>query len=293
MMLVIIGAGLWGISGTVAQFLFSLQKFSPEWLVVVRLLLSGFILLILTYTKDKHKVWRIWKNKRDGISLLLFSIFGMLAVQYTYFAAIKFGNAATATVLQYLGPVVITCYLSLRSKRLPNIKEMIALFLAIMGTFLLVTHGHMHRLSISGLTLFWGISSAFAVAFYTLQPYKLLMKWGSMLVVGWAMLIGGIGFSLIHPPWRFIGTWSLRAFFAVVFIVIFGTLIAFYCYLESLKYISSSEASLLGCVEPLSATVLSVIWLHVSFSMVEWLGMLCILSTIAILSLIKHKSDIT
>jgi drug/metabolite transporter (DMT)-like permease len=104
------------------------------------------------------------------------------------------------------------------------------------------------------------------------------------------MLIGGISFSFIHPPWSFQGQWSLTSFFAVAFIVIFGTLIAFYCYLESLKYISATETSLLACIEPLSAAVLSVIWLQVSFGLEEWLGTLCILTTIMILSVVKKSS---
>ena len=287
--LVLTGAILWGVSGTVAQYLFQQQGFSAEWLTVVRLLLSGILLLGFAYSKEKQHIWRIWKSKRDALSLVLFSILGMLAVQYTYFSAIQHGNAATATVLQYVGPALITCYLALRSKRLPTIKEMVAVALSIFGTFFLVTHGNIHSLSISGWAVFWGISSAFALAFYTLQPHNLLAKWGSTIIVGWGMLIGGIGLSFIHPPWAFEGQWSFSAYLAVVFIIIFGTIIAFYCYLESLKYLSASETSLLACVEPLSAAFLSVIWLHVTFGFAEWLGTLCIISTVVILS-IKKKN---
>jgi drug/metabolite transporter (DMT)-like permease len=162
--------------------------------------------------------------------------------------------------------------------------------LALLGTFLLVTQGNIQSLSISGWALFWGLTSAVALAFYTLQPHKLLQNWGSTVVIGWGMLIGGISFSFIHPPWSFQGYWSMSSFFAVAFIVIFGTLIAFYCYLESLKYISATETSLLACIEPLSAAILSVIWLRVSFGLEEWLGTLCILTTIMILSVVKKPS---
>lgn len=289
MALVLTGATLWGISGTVAQYLFQHQGFSPEWLVVIRLLISGVILLAIasSNSKEKQAVWKIWRNKRDIGSLLLFSILGMLAVQYTYFAAIKYSNAATATVLQYLAPAMITCYFAILSKKLPSSKEFLAVVLALIGTFLLVTQGNIQTLSISGWALFWGLASAVALAFYTLQPHKLLAKWGSTIVIGWGMLIGGISFSFVHPPWSIQGQWSLTSLFAVSFIVIFGTLIAFYCYLESLKYISATETSLLACIEPLSAAVLSVIWLQVSFGLAEWLGTLCIISTIMILSVIK------
>jgi drug/metabolite transporter (DMT)-like permease len=292
MALVLFGASLWGISGTVAQYLFQYQGFSPEWLVVIRLLLSGVILLFLAHSysgREKQSIWGIWKNKQHVISLLLFSLLGMLAVQYTYFAAIKHSNAATATVLQYLAPAMITCYVAMVSRKLPSLKEYVAVILALIGTFFLVTQGNINNLSISGLALFWGLASAVALAFYTLQPHKLLANWGSTIVIGWGMLIGGIIFSIIHPPWRIEGNWSLTSFFAVVFIVVFGTLIAFYCYLESLKYISASETSLLACIEPLSAAILSVIWLQVSFGLVEWLGTLCIIGTIIILSVSKKQ----
>jgi drug/metabolite transporter (DMT)-like permease len=110
-----------------------------------------------------------------------------------------------------------------------------------------------------------------------------------MIVVGWGMLIGGICFSVIHPPWAFEGKWTLSSFSAVLFIIIFGTIIAFYFYLESTKFISASEVSLLASVEPLSATLISVFWLNVTFGFAEWLGTLCIISTITILSIVKNK----
>jgi drug/metabolite transporter (DMT)-like permease len=288
--LVLTGATLWGISGTVVQFLFQQKGYNPEWLVVIRLLISGTILLMYSRFKKNKDIFLIWKLKEDRIHILIFGIFGMLGVQYTYFAAIEAGNAATATVLQYLGPVFILGYIVLKSRRLPTNKEIISIFLALLGTFFLVTNGNVQTLSISKWAFFWGISSAIALAFYTLQPVQLIKKWETIIVVGWGMLIGGIGFSLINPPWVFQGQLSLSSFIAILFIIIFGTIIPFYFYLESLNYISATEASLLACVEPLSAAFLSVVWLHVSFGFYEWIGTILILATIAILSQEKKKS---
>lgn len=286
--LVLIAATFWGVSGTVAQYLFHQQGFSTNWLVVIRLIFSGVGLLLIAQKAGKKNIWSIWKNKRDAVRLLIFGIIGMFGVQYTYFAAIEHGNAASATVLQYLAPVIIVCFLCIYRKVLPAKHEMMAIMLALAGTFLIVTSGNIQSLSISGLAVFWGILSAFALAFYTLYPGSLLSKWGSLLTVGWGMTVGGIGFSFIHPPWVFQGHWSLPSFLAVVFVVIFGTLIAFFCFMESLKYISASEASLLACVEPLSAAFLAVAWLHVSFGLAEWIGSFSIIATIFILSKVKH-----
>ena len=283
-LLVIVGTMLWGISGTVAQFLFQQKSFNSEWLVVVRLLISGSILLIYGYIKKDNDIKNIWKSKKDRITLILFGVIGMLGVQYTYFAAIKHGNAATATILQYLSPVIITCYLIIRNKKLPTIKQLIAISLALIGTFFIITRGNIRSLSISKLALFWGISSAFCSAIYTLQPISLLKKYSSTAVVGWGMLIGGLAFSFIHSPFNFSGELSIISITSVIFIVIFGTLIAFYCYLESLKYLVPTESSILGCIEPLSATILSVLWLNVTFGLPEFIGTACIIATVIILS---------
>ena len=287
-MLVIIAAMLWGVSGTVAQYLFQEKEFTTEWLVVIRLLVSGIILLLYSSIKGKQEILEIWKSKDDRLKLILFSLIGMIGIQYTYFAAIKYGNAATATILQYLSPVIITCYLAVRTKKVPNLQEIIAIILAISGTFLIITKGNIHSISISKLALFWGISSAFAAAFYTLQPLSLLKKWGSVPVVGWGMLIGGIAFSFIHQPWNCNGQWSVTSILGIIFVVLFGTLIAFTCFLESLKYIKPTESSILSSAEPLSAAILSVVWLHEQLGIAEWLGTAFIIITIIILSYAKR-----
>lgn len=293
MFLVIIGATLWGISGTVAQYLFQKKGFTAEWLVVARMLASGIILTLYSFIKGNKNIIKIWTNKKDVFSLIIFSILGMLGVQYTYFASINYGNAATATILQYLSPVIITCYLAIKSKKFPHFQQLLAIILAMIGTFFIITKGDMNNLSISKLALFWGIASASASALYTLQPISLLKKYDSTTVVGLGMLLGGISFSFIHNPLNFSGEISLDSIIAIAFVIIFGTLIAFYCYLESLKYIQPTEASILGSLEPLSAAFLSIIWLNVSFAPLQWIGTIFIISTVIILSYSKKEKVLT
>ncbi|WP_216829616.1 DMT family transporter [Alkalihalobacterium elongatum] len=289
--LVLLGAVFWGVSGTVAQFLFQENGFSAEWLVVVRLIAAGFLLLLICLWKRNPNVWNIWKTNKHRYAIIYFGIVGMLGVQYTYFAAIEASNAATATLLQYLGPVFIAIFIAVKSRRLPSRSQVIAIILALLGTLLLVTQGNFQTLSISGWALFWGIASALALAFYTLQPIQLLKEFGSAIVVGWGMLVGGVAMSFIHPPWKVVGTFSFASITAILFVIIFGTLIAFYSYLESLKYLKATETSLLACAEPLSAAVLAVVWLNVAFGFSEWIGAICIMATIVILSRAKLPDE--
>jgi drug/metabolite transporter (DMT)-like permease len=289
-LLALTSAVMWGVSGTCVQYLFQHRGINTEWLVTLRLLISGFLLLCFAQSRRNISVWTIWKNKKDGLSIIFFSIIGMLAVQYTYFAAIQFSNAATATVLQYIGPVLIASYLALRRKKLPSILEAAAILLTLCGTFLIVTHGSFRSLSLSGLALFWGIISAFALATYTLLPIRLLKVYDSSVIVGWGMFLGGIVFSFVHAPWKISGQFDQTTFLLIGFIIIFGSVLAFCGFMISVKIIGPTNASLLSCTEPLSSTVLAVVWLKVPFGIYDWLGTAFILLTIILLAL-NEKQD--
>lgn len=58
--LAIIGSFFWGAAGTVAQFLFSNYNLSPQWLVGIRLLSSGLILLAFVSLIKKEPILNIW-----------------------------------------------------------------------------------------------------------------------------------------------------------------------------------------------------------------------------------------
>lgn len=166
MMNVLIAAVLWGSSGVCAQYIMEQSQMSSQFLTMTRLIFAGLILLMLSFVHG-DKVFSIIKNRKDAISLLIFSVVGALTVQLTFLLTIEKSNAATATVLQFLSPTIIVVWFSVVRKARPGILVLTAIFTSLIGTFLLVTHGNPTSLSISPAALFWGIASAFAAAFYT------------------------------------------------------------------------------------------------------------------------------
>jgi drug/metabolite transporter (DMT)-like permease len=275
-------ATLFGVGGTFAQFLFQQRSVNIDWLVTMRLLSSGAVLLLVAALRQGRGVLAIWRT--DALALVLFALFGMLAVQYTYMAAINASNTATATVLQFTAPAMIALWLALVRRRLPSPKEGGAIALAMLGTFFLVAHGRIGALSISPLALFWGVASAVAAAFNSLQPVAMLRKYGASTVGGWGMLVGGVALSFVHTPWNVQGVWDAKAYGFLAFVLLLGTLAAFYLYITALHMIGAQKTSLLSCAEPLSAAVLAVWWLGVPWSGMDWLGTACILVTIMLLA---------
>jgi drug/metabolite transporter (DMT)-like permease len=283
--MVIVSAIFWGVSGTFAQFLFEEKELSPAWLVCWRLVLGGIILLIFSLSRRRRDTFQIWKKPADVLQIFLFSILGMLAVQFTYFYSISLSNAATATVLQYLGPLIVVAFFAVKNRRWPIPVEYIALGLALAGTFLLVTHGSFDTLVISSEAFVWGLLSAVSLAFYTIYPMDLLRKFAPATVTGWAMFLGGLMMVPIMKPWEIQGIWDLETFLAFGYIILFGTVLAFYLFLSSVGIIGATYASLLCSVEPLAAAGTAVVWLGVYFGLMDWIGMLFILITVTLLTI--------
>src|SRR4029079_19354614 len=102
--------------------------------------------------------------------------------------------------------------LAMTKRRWPDGRELAAIALAMLGTFFLVAHGKLGALSISPLALFWGLASAVAAAFNSIQPPALLRKHGASVVGGGGMLVGGAALSFVHAPWKVEGTWDARAY---------------------------------------------------------------------------------
>ena len=291
--LVLFAGSFWGIGGTVSQKLFQEKGISVNWLVTSRLLFAGFLLLLLSLAfQDWKKVWRIWKDRKAGFKILVFGICGMLAVQYTYMESIHLGNAAVATMLQYLAPIFIIFYLLFTKETRLTMKDASAVIMAVMGTFLLLTDGSLSGLEVPFSAVFWGILSGVSLAFYTLYPRNLLADWGAMNVIGWSMLIAGIGMGMIHPPWKVdLSDWEADTFLFIGFVIIFGTMLAFWFYLESLKYLSPKETSLLANVEPLTAIIVSVLWLKIPFGVWQVFGSVLILLMVLYLTKYKEKDE--
>ena len=136
----------------------------------------------------------------------------------------------------------------------------------------------------------WGILSGVTLAFYTLYAIPLLKHWDSLVIVGWAMLLAGVTMSLFYQPWNVdVSSWTISTYFYLLVVIIFGTMLAFWFYIESLQTLSAKETSLLGNIEPLTAVIATVVWLNVPFGLIQWIGATLIILMMIYLALTPQK----
>lgn len=289
--LAILGASFWGLGGTVSDYLFKPQNIDINWYVTARLLISGFLLLtIFKILNPRQSIFIVFRNVTNTIQLLIFSTLGMLLVQYAYMASINYGNAAIATLLQYIAPVYIILWFIILKKETFKLFDVIAILLTLTGTFLLLTNGSLDSLMVSSSSMIWGIISGLSLAFYTIYASNLLSKFPAILVVGWAMLISGILMNFKAPIWQFtISQIDISVILYLAFGIILGTAMPFFFFIKSLNYLSAKETTLFGTIEPVMAIVASALWLKVVFLPFQLLGIVLIIILILALSLKKDK----
>lgn len=292
--LTISGGILWGISGVCGQFLFQSKDVTASWLVPLRLVTAGFLLLCYYFIRDKGKAFDIWKTKRNRIDIIIYGLAGMMLCQYSYFQTIEWSNAGTATVIQYLGPALIVVWVCLQTKRLPEKKEVLGVVLAVTGIFLIATHGNPTTLALSQKALIMGLISAVSVVIYTVKPARMQAEFDTPLILAWGMLIGGTALTIAFRPWNNKVIFDGETFTALTFIILFGTMAGFSMYMTGVKMIGSVKASLYSCVEPVASMVLTAVWMKVSFTTPDLIGTVFVIATIIILALptpLKKGSD--
>jgi drug/metabolite transporter (DMT)-like permease len=286
LIMIISGATLWGISGPIIQWLFQQTAITSIDFLIIRLLLAGIILLAVLSIR-KQPIFAIWKDPRQWIQLVIFAIIGMLGAQYAFIETVRISNAVTATLFQFLGPVLITVYVAILYKKLPTFIQLLSIIIALSGIFFLITNGSIENIILTKIAIIFGLLTAIGFTFYTLQPASLIKKWGSPLIVGWGMLLAGIALLLFNRQFSFQAIAKTLSFetSTMLFLAILSGTLSFVLYIGSLKHLSAMETSLLSSIEPLVAVIVSITWLNESFGGYQLIGGALIVAAVAALSL--------
>lgn len=280
----IIGAMCWGISGTCSQYLCASRGIDTRWLTDIRLLGAGVLLLITVLLKDRSNFNQLIHTPKAFFHCILFGVCGLMFTQYSILTSISKTNAGTATVLQQLSAVMILLFVCITTKKAPVFKEYVAIAFCLIGTFLVATHGSFSGLYISKDGLMWGILSAFAAMLYILIPQNLFKSWGSIMPISIGMLSGGIVFFFLMRVWTIPVSFTPDAILMVIVIVFVGTVLGFTLFLKGTSIVGPARGNMLGCVEPLVATICSALFMNTIFTPLDIIGFAFILSTIFILA---------
>ena len=282
--MVLVAGIFWGISGVSGQYLMA-HGMNVDLLSCVRLITAGVIMTTIAALNQRETFLKAVTSLKALGGIALFSLIGLVLNQYAYLRAIESTNAGTATVIQYMAPILVLGYVSIRKKQLPRGSEVLAIILAIFGTYIIATHGRLDGLAITPEGFAWGLFSAVTYSFYIILPAKLIREFGSFTVIGLGMIMGGILFPILVKPWQYTLVLNPGNLLGLFGIIIVGTVFAYSLFLKGTAIVGAVKGSLLAAVEPISSVFFSLTIMHEIFYPMDFLGMIFIVGAVLLISL--------
>jgi drug/metabolite transporter (DMT)-like permease len=153
---ILIASTLWGLSGTVAKYLFN-TGISPLQLVQVRLTLAVLILFFVLLLFNRK---RLIISFKDLPYFLVFGIVGMAGNQFSYYFTVSKIQVGPAVLIQYLCLVWITLYAHFLQREPLSKKTAAALFLAVLGCYIVAGGYRIDLLRLNRVGVIAGIVSS-------------------------------------------------------------------------------------------------------------------------------------
>ena len=76
------GGILWGLCGSCGQFLFQYKEATSNWLVPIRLMGAGILILFLQAVKNKEEILPVWQAPWGRRDKHIIAVFGMIHCHY-------------------------------------------------------------------------------------------------------------------------------------------------------------------------------------------------------------------
>jgi len=203
-----------------------------------------------------------------------------------FFAALRHSSAATATLLFFTYPVLVTLLVAATGRGLPGGLVVVALCSSVAGAALVVVAGR--GLVISGVGVLFALAAALVFSLYLLGADVVLDRTNSLTGSMWVSAAAAAALAAAAAV-SGTGAWpaGLAQWGPVLGSGAF-TAGAFVCLLAGLRRIGPVRAAIVGATEPLAASVLAVIFLGESLGAATVLGGTLILAGAVTASLARR-----
>lgn len=288
---------MWAVSGTSAKYLFQ-NGMTPLELVQLRVTLGVLFLAVWLSVRHRSLLRIAWTDLPYFMAL---GIFGLAMVNCTYMLAIAKIKVAAAILLEYLAPVFIALYalLYLRERLKPMTAT--AILGAIIGCYLMVGGYNLDLLSLNREGVLFGLASAMAFAWYSVFGERGMRRYPPWTVLFYSIMAAALFWNVAHLLWAgfpkpfesLLRPYSSFQWLLILYVVVFGTMVPFGLYLDGVSLIRSTRASVTATLEPITAGVISYLFLGESLEAFQLLGGALVIGSIVLLQIRKEYDNAT
>lgn len=141
-----------------------------------------------------------------------------------------------------------------------------------------------HPMQILAITAI--LVGAFSFASGSVLSRRMKLPVDPLVAAGWEMCAAGVlNILLATLTWRWPhATWNARSVGCVGYLIFFGSLIGFNCYIWLIAHVPVSKVSTYAYVNPMIAVLLGAAFLHEKLAPTEYVGMVVIIISIALVT---------
>ncbi|ONI72628.1 hypothetical protein ALI144C_42160 [Actinosynnema sp. ALI-1.44] len=254
----IIAGVLWGTGGLAGAVLQNLTGLHPLAVAAYRLLLGGAIATAAL----AGQIRRVKITK--PLTRRLIAAGALLAIfQASYFGGVAMTSVSLATLVTIGStPVMLAAFTALRTRRLPSTRTTLSIAMAVIGLALLAgtPSTRTPAETVVGITMCLIAAGGFAA--FTVINRTPVLPAGQTISLG--LLIGGLVLLPIALPLGMAIPLRADTLLTAAFLGTIPTAVAYGCYLTALRGSNVVTAALAAVLEPLTATVLSVLFFNES-----------------------------
>ncbi|WP_342028047.1 DMT family transporter [Lentibacillus halodurans] len=282
-LLIILGAGLWGTIGWYVKNLYA-YGFTPMEVVTLRVWSAATLLMLFLVITSPEKL------KLTSFSDLKYfigtGVFSIVFFNFCMFTAIDLSTIPIATALLYTGPAFVTVLSFLLFQEPFTKPKLSALLITIVGSALVVGLVPLNLNTFQLGSILFGLGSGFGYALYSIFSKFALEKYTSISITAYTFIVAAVSLLPFFPYQEKI---SLLMDPSVLFYAIglgfLPTAFAYIIYTYGLNQTEASKASILTTVEPVVATLIGIFVFQEAFSLVQMLGMACIIGAVIIIQM--------
>ena len=284
--LIIIAGIFWGCIGVFGNILTSIG-FDTSQRTAIRLGFCAIALVLVNIRKLKI-------STRDIPLFVVAGIVSVFSMCYTYYKSINISSLALASVLLYTAPIMVTVMSAIFYKEKMTPLKIVCLAITFIG--IVMISGLDSKVNISLLGIVFGLLSAFTYATYSIFGKKLLTMYEPIVVTTYTSLVGAVLAVIVCNPAGLVKTVGASENILYTVLIMIGTgvitaAIPYALYTIGLKNVPASKASVLACVEPVTACIIGVLIYGDTLGPVSVIGMLMILGAVCALSYDKPKKN--
>jgi drug/metabolite transporter (DMT)-like permease len=231
----------------------ALRELSSPSIVLVRVVLAALIFFLIQRVTVHERI----RSRRDFVRLAVYSLLGVSVNQLLYVTGLEMTTATAAQMLIAGGPAITLLVAILTSKEQATPAKWFAIGLASTGALALVGSGAAGSRVLGNVLI---LINMVAYSIYLVSARDILKRYHPLTVITWIFIFGAIGlmpFGVI-PVMNEIQATTTETRLALLWIIIFPTVIAYYLNMWALTVVESSLVSTFVYLQPVMTALLAM-----------------------------------